>query len=30
LVDQDGVLVATAETPVSDADVVALIDAGRR
>jgi AbrB family looped-hinge helix DNA binding protein len=30
LVEEDGVLVATSETPVSDADVVALIDAGRR
>ncbi len=30
LVDQGGVLVATGETSIDDADVFALVDAGRR
>jgi AbrB family looped-hinge helix DNA binding protein len=30
LVDEDGVLVATGETPVDDDIIFALIDAGRR
>lgn len=30
LEERDGRLVAVAETPVTDADVLALIDAGRR
>jgi len=30
LIEEDGVLVATGDTQISDADMFALIDAGRR
>jgi AbrB family looped-hinge helix DNA binding protein len=30
LVEEDGVLLATGETPINDEDVFALIDSGRR